>query len=283
MILDTILRAARDAAVAALAPPLQPEPDTAGGDHDAEPSAWDGGRYRGATQSPIHRGRVGGAIRPWLVVVHTTDMLPSTWPGLLRRLAREPGRGAAAHFWLGRDPGQGLHQLVDIGRNANHAGGTPAHGWLDVRGHRAHPNTCAVGIEVHCAGNVIQRGGLWRAWKREDVDGDGDRDLVPIGPPLPPEDVEPDPAHPGRGWHRPTAYQLRELELLLRALGDCSVMVAPPPTSQWSVVPNGPQHLPPWAPSVVIGGVPVIGHTTIDPARKSDPGPVLSRWLAGLR
>ena len=32
---------------------------------------------------------------------------------------------------------------------------------------------------------VIERGGRWWCWQRKDVDGDGDRDLVPVGDPLP--------------------------------------------------------------------------------------------------
>lgn len=273
---------ARDVASPALPPPA----DTAGGDDDDladESPTWDVGRYLGAQWSPIHPGRVGRAIKPWCVVVHTTDMRPSTFGALLRRWQRIADRGAGAHFLLGRDSSQGLHQLARVDRNANHAGG-PTHGWFDVAGKRVHPNAVSVGIEVHCAGSVIERGGRWYAWQRKDVDGDGDRDLVPLGDPLPDHEVEPDLQRPGRGWHRPTPYQLDQLERLLYALGHCPVMVAPPAAAQWGVSPNGAAHLPRWAPAphTLVGTVPVLGHVSLDPADKTDPGPVLSRWLADL-
>jgi hypothetical protein len=257
---------------------LPAEDDGAGGDHDDDPSpVWDGGWCRGAVRAPIHPGRVGGAIRPWAAVVHTTDMHPDTWGALLRRLARDPGRGAGAHFGLGREPGQ-LVQTTDLGRNANHAGGRPAHGWIDVAGRRVHPNMVTIGIEVHTAGQVVRDAGRWRTWSRKDGA------LVFHGAPIPDAEVEPDPRRPARGWHRPTAYQLRELETLLRALAGCPAVVPPPAPSQWGVTPSGREHLPSWAPrpGLLIGGVPVVGHVSLDPARKTDPGPVLSRWLAEL-
>ncbi len=265
--------------IALARPPSPPPANTAGGDDhlaDASP-LWDGGRYLAATWSPIHPGRVGRAIKPWLVVVHTTDMHPSTFGALLRRWRATADRGAGAHFLLGRSSADGLHQLVSCDRNGNHAGGA-THGWLRVRGAEVHPNTVSIGIEVHCAGNVIRRGGRWWCWQRDAVS----RELVPIGEPLPEADVEPDPAHPGRGWHRPSAYQLAELQRLLLALGHCPVMVAPPPPASWGIIPNGPQYLPAWAPQVMVGTLPVVGHCTLDPADKTDPGPVISRWLGGL-
>lgn len=280
MIADVLragIDAARDAVERLRAPALvAAEFDTAGGDGgdlDGEP-LWDGGRYRGAAWSPIHPGRIGGAIKPWAVVVHTTDMHPSTFGALRRAWTAKAGRGAGAHFLLGRTAAEGLHQLADVGRNGNHAGG-PEHGWLDVGGRRVHPNGATAGIEVHCAGRVIRHDGRWRTWTREDGR------LVPIGAPLPDAEVQPDPAHRDRGWHLPTAYQLAELEQLLRAFESCPVFVPPRP-GQWGVTPHG--RPPSWAPSVVIGGVPVVGHVTLDPDRKTDPGPViaaaLQRWAA---
>jgi hypothetical protein len=104
-------------------PELAAEPRTAGGDDQHE--AWDGGWWRGARRQPAHPGRVGGRCTPWAVVVHTTDMAPGTWDGLMRRLQRDAGRGAGAHFWLGRTPEQGLVQSVAVDRNANHAVARP--------------------------------------------------------------------------------------------------------------------------------------------------------------
>jgi hypothetical protein len=246
----------------------------AGGDsHDeaADPS-WDGGRYLGARWAPAHPGRVGRAIRPWAVVVHTTDMRPETFGALVRAWGARPGAGNAAHFVLGRTPDEGLVQVVDVGRNANHAGGQPRHGWFTgAGGELVHPNLVSVGIEVHNAGLLVRDRGQWRTWRR-----DSGR-LVPIGAPIPDADVEPDARHRDRGWHRPTAYQLGELERLLAAIAACS-LVRPWPVG-WGVRPSG--EPPPWAPRV-LHYMPIVGHVTLDPARKTDPGPMLSSWLNAL-
>lgn len=261
---------------------LAAELDAAGGEDETAAAeleaAWAGGWWRPATRRDAHPGRIGGRCRPTWAVVHTTDMHPATWPGLQRRLQAEAGRGAGAHFWLGRTPEQGLVQSVSVDRNANHAGGA-THGWFVAGGQRLHPNSYSVGIEVHCAGAVIVHGGHWYAIDRSrDVDGDGRRDVAPTGAPLPDAEIEADPRRPGRGWHRPSAWQLEQLAALLAALAGCPLR-APAPAG-WSVRPNGsPQG---WAPAVVIGGLPVVGHVTLDPADKLDPWPPLSRWLQQL-
>jgi hypothetical protein len=258
---------------------LAAERSTGGGDleDDAAP-LWEGGWLRAARRLDAHPGRVGGRCRPTWVVVHTTDMHPGTWPGLLRRLQQQPGAGNGAHFWLGRAADQGLVQTVDVTRNANHAGGA-THGWFTAGAGRLHPNAYAIGIEVHCAGAVIQRGGQWYAIDRsKDVDGDGRRDVAPTGAPLADDDVELDPRRPGRGWHKPSAWQLEQLGALLAAVAACPVRAPAPVT--WSVKPNGsPQS---WAPAVTIGGVPVVGHVTLDPADKLDPWPPVARALREL-
>lgn len=268
--------------LAGLPTSLPPESPDGGGDDSDEHPTWDGGWWLGARRRAAHRGRVGGAIRPWLVVVHTTDVGPSdrTWSGMMDRLERQPGEGNGAHFWIGRDAGQGLVQSVPVDRNANHAGGPDGrHGWLVVDGKRRHPNREAIGIEVSGAGLVLSRGGKWYARSGGSI----------TGAPIPAADVEVDPRHPDRGWHRPSDYQLAELALLLAAIGDSPVLVAAP--SRWEVlahvrddrVSKEPVYGPPVAdaPRVLIGGVPVVGHWTLDPGRKGDPWPPLSRWLQG--
>jgi hypothetical protein len=243
--------------------------DTEGGD-DPEPAVWDGGRYLGAQWRPAHPGRVGPAIRPIGSVVHETQMHPDSFGALVRAWERSAGRGACAHFLIGRDERQGHVQMVDAARNGNHAGGRPAHGWLLLNGRRVHPNSVLLGIEVHTAGPVRRVAGQWRAGEYRDGQ------WTPHGAPLDPGEIEVDPKHPDRGWHRPTEYQLRELELLLRSFETCPVMRPYP--SGWGVQPNGTP--PAWAPRGEIAERVVVGHTTLDPNRKSDPGPVISRWLA---
>ena len=266
-------------AARAVAPALPPESPDGGGDDDARPT-WDGGWWLGAQHRQAHRGRIGGAIRPWLVVVHTTDVGPSdrTWAGMMDRLEHQAGEGNGAHFWIGRDTGQGVIQSVPVDRNGNHAGGPDGkHGWIEVGGQRLHPNRVAIGIEVSGAGLVVQRGGRWYARAGAGV----------TGAPLPDADVEPDPRRPGFGWHKPTDYQFSELAALLAAFGDCPLRVAAP--AAWSVVAHtgddrqGPTYgaPPATAPRVLIGGVPVVGHVTLDPRRKGDPWPPLGRWLQG--
>lgn len=239
--------------------------NTAGGDEpDTREPRWNGGRYLGAQWKPIHPGRMGGLIKPWAVVVHTTDMLPHTFDPLVRAWQRDAGRGAGAHFLLGRTPEQGLVQMVDVDRNGNHAGGSPAHGWFVVDGVRVHPNRVTVGIEVHAAGHVRRHLGKWRSFS-------GGK---PHGPELPDSEVTPSKTHKDRGWHGPTQYQLDEIKGLLTALAACPVMVKAP---RFTIKPNGSP--PAWAPDVRWGAMPVVGHVSLDPNRKTDPGPILSEWL----
>lgn len=258
-----MLRAAFDAAR------MRDQSDTGGGGaEDAPTRAWDGGRYLGARWVPAHPGRVGKAIRPWAAVVHTTDMHPATFHALVKAWAAKPGAGNAAHFVLGRTPAEGLVQVVDVGRNANHAGGKPKHGWFKVDGKLVHPNACSVGIEVHNAGSLVRDAGQWRTWQRKDGG------LRPFGAPIPAEDVEVDPKRPHRGWHLPTDWQLAELDRLLLALGDCPVVERR--AGPVDLVPSG--EAPEWAPRGY-RGVPFVGHVTLDPLRKTDPGVPISRWL----
>lgn len=270
-----LLRAAREAFRAAV---VVPELDTSGGDDDLadESPDWDGGWYLGARRAPIHPGRMGRGIQPWLTVVHTTDMHPgdATYHALVRAWQRSAGRGAGAHFLVGRGPSTGLTQLTPVDRNGQHAGGPGGqHGWTVVAGRRRHPNSVAIGIEVHCAGAVRRVDGAWRYGGRDD-----DGVWRPEGAPIHPGEVEPDPARPGRGWQRATTWQLEQLEQLLGALGRCPVMVPAP--AAWAIDPHGTPG--PWAPRVVIGGRPVVGHVTLDPRRKLDPWPPISGALRAM-
>lgn len=271
---------------------------TAGGDDHLSDREWDGGRLTWARWAPAHPGRVGRAIRPWAVVVHATAMHADTFDALVRGWQARPGAGNAAHFIVGRTAAQGTVQVVDVGRNGNHAGGK-AHGWFTLgegkvtvtHGDKTerlpnliHPNVASIGIEVHNAGEVRRINGEWRCgdyapggWK-------------PSGAPLHPDDVE--ATNATRGWHRPTEWQLAELGRLLEALKLCPAMslMSSFIGQRWGVQPNGTP--PPWAPSLTayVDGddaptedariLPIVGHCTLDPRDRSDPGLPISRWLA---
>lgn len=233
------------------------------------------------TRSACHPGRVGGTIDPWGVVLHTTDMHPSSFGALLRRTARDPGRGSGYHFLVGRSAAEGTHQLVSVRRNANHAGagrdaeGRPRpHGWIEVAGTRHHPNTVTVGIEVHCAGLLTRIDGRWRTTSGGKATG------API------DDADVEAVSASRGWHRPTEYQLATTSRLLDLLG--AVLRRPPfagPVVRPLVRPNGTP--PKWAnrrfsmeEAVTLPrSVPTWGHVDLDPARKTDPGPALIALL----
>jgi hypothetical protein len=210
---------------------------------------------------PAHPGRVGGAIRPFSKVVHTTDMLPEEWPALLTAWTGRAGEGACAHFLLGRDEQHGVVQFVPITRNGNHAGG-PGHGVYRVGGGiDLHPNLCAVGIEVHCAGGVVRLGDAWRL-----VEG-----KVAHGSAIPDADVVPDPHRPGRGWHIVTDYQRRVLGELL---DDLEPVLAPVPAGCVKVAFG--EVSPAYA---VLPGCRVATHAELDPVHRADPWNPLCDWL----
>lgn len=227
-----------------------------------------------ATRRPAHPGRIGTRINPWAIVLHTTDMLPDTFGALVNSWTTQKGKGQCAHFLIGRTPEQGLIQFAPIDRNANHAGGSkeiepgkwvPDHGWFrTTKQLLIHPNLVSVGIEIHNAGQLRLIDGQWRSW-------DYGRKR-PQGFPFDPADVEVDLRRKDRGWHKLTQYQHDTLTALLHAL---DARLAPVPDGI-SIETNGPQ-VHPWA---KVTSVRIVGHVTLDPDRKTDPGPEVMREFA---
>lgn len=229
-------------------------------------SAFVQGWYDGATRVNAHPGRIGGAIDPEVGVVHTTDCMPGSMPAIVKSWSTTPGVGACAHFILGRSPVSGIVQMIPINRNGNHAGGSPRHGWYNATrvgkpGIAVHPNTIAVGIELDCAGYLgRQVGGRW-------VHPDTKRQIAAM-------DVDVD-GH-GRGWHKVTPYQYDALGKLIDDLRSAMRMVRPGLT----IVPNGTykDNGVLWADRGAAVGV--VGHATLDPTNKTDPGPFVMQWIA---
>ena len=222
-------------------------------------AAWDGGWYTDAIRKPAHPGRVGGPIKAWSIVLHTTDCLPTSLPGILNRWQNEKGEGDCAHFMIDLDGT--CYQLVSITRNANHVGGT-THGWFaNAAGTLIHGNSVSIGIEMHCTGHVVQRSGLWYL-------KDGTQ-MFQVSASL----VTPDPAHPGNGWVYPTQAQLDKASKLTL---DLNAVLGPVPAGT-RIVPNGVPNK--WA---IMDSCRAIGHTSIDPNNRSDPGPRGLEVLRGL-
>lgn len=244
-----------------------PPDDPAAAAAEPHPPAprWADGWWASAQGAPAHAGRIGGPIRPWAVVVHTTDMLPDEWDALATAWASRAGDGACAHFVIGRDAKCGVLQLAPITRNANHAGGS-GHGVFRVPGiGDMHPNLVAVGIELHCAGGVRRMSDAWRLVE----------DGKAHGPPLPDGEVTPDPQRPGRGWHRVTDYQREQLGALL---ADLETVLAPVPAGAVKVAFG---ETPPGY--AVLPGARIATHAELDPAHRADPWPELAAWLRALR
>lgn len=228
--------------------------------------AFAGGLWNSARYMPAAAGRVGLAIVPRGIVVHTTDMHSSQWAGLVKAWTERPGDGACAHFLIGRDAGQGVIQFVPITRNGNHAGGVPHHGWYKLPassgGGLMHPNTMTVGIELHAAGR-LQATGKPGEWRHPDS-----------GLLVPATEVEVDSR--GFGWHKVTEYQLGVLKLLL---GDLEAYGLAPMTPGTSVQPDASyesQGVLSFAPPP---NATIVGHVSLDPINRLDPGPFVMKWL----
>ena len=238
----------------------------------AQPSRFADGWYAGARRWPIHPGRLGGTITPKVSVVHTTDMAPGSMAALLRAWQASAGPGSGAHFLIGKvaagaelaAPTGGLIQLAPITRNANHAGGSPTHGWYGGPLGSIHPNLVAVGIELDNAGYLRRHG---------PIDANHDQWVHPdSGYVIPTADVHVDER--GRGWERITPYQLATLGELL----DTLAATLPGLDRRVSVIPNGTYigNGVTWA---AMPGTREVGHVTLDPTRKTDPGPQVMAWL----
>ena len=217
------------------------------------------GWWSRAQRRPAFRGRMGGVIAPFAVVVHTTDMVPEDWDSLVQSWTSQLGPGDCAHFLIGRDADAGVLQLGPITNNGNHAGG-PGHGSFVAGGQTWHPNSVSVGIEVHCAGGVQQIDGAWRFVEDGAVHGAA----------LPDEDVIPDPQRPGRGWHRVTDYQyeqlgalLDDLETVLNPLPDGCVAQSEEQPPAYGIFPTGRR----------------VGHVSLDAQHRADPWPPTCDWM----
>lgn len=226
-------------------------------------TSWDSGWWLPAVRRPAHVRRVGSPIVPRCVIVHTTDMLPGSFSGLVTAWTTQPGKGSCAHFLIGRDANEGVVQFVSVVRNANHAGG-PIHGSYCLKpvGNAApvalHPNSVAVGIELSCAGQLRRAG-------KDLVHPDSGR-VIPVS------EATTDGA--GHWYHLVTPYQLETLAKLLDALQSV-VHPLPPGSFVRADGPYGPNQVP-WA---LTDQPQVVGHATLDPVNKTDPGPQVMAWI----
>jgi len=206
--------------------------------------------YSGAQFHPGAR-RVGPAIhRPFAVVVHTTDMLPKSFGNLIKAQMNSPG--PTAHVFIGRDETQGVHQIVPFNRNGEHAGGEVHGWWRDATGRRYHPNECSIGIEVHSGGLLKIAGGRF-------IHDDTGTVISPL-------DVVLDRKR--RSWHFITEYSKTQLRLLL---SDLRNYVATPPNGL-ELLPNATYASQGVAGSAESVRKTLVGHWTLDPINKTDPG-----------
>jgi hypothetical protein len=234
---------------------------------------FDRGRYTLARQVTAHPGRIGPVIVPECTVVHTTDM-PNGFDELVKVWQTSPGRGSCAHFILGRNPDQGLVQMVPITNNGNHAGGPtvnghPIHGWWVTRaGKLLHPNTVSVGIEVHAAGRLY-----WAKGSKDVAEYIEDHKVKATFSRSKGE-VYVDAL--GRPWHAVNEYQLASLGALLvdlRAVMKESTLVS---RADAAFIKDRSQ----WDTSYALpDSNTLVGHVSLDPINKTDPGPQLMAYI----
>jgi len=222
---------------------------------------------------PAHPDRLGGTIHPRGIVVHTTDCMPGSEMAIIQRWTSEAGAGNCAHFLIGRTKEIGITQFAHINCNANHAGGK-SHGWYAPMPGQAigstyestyHPNLVTVGIELSNAGRLQKVNGKY-------IHPDTRREL-------PASDVyESD----GAPWHMPTEWQMQALEWLIGKIElqmhAETMWPLPFDPTVTRVEPNG-GYLANGVPWAKMPGVFAVGHVTLDPTNKTDPGPYVIRWL----
>jgi hypothetical protein len=240
-------------------------------------TAFKSGWFTDARRVDAHPGRMGGSIVPQAAVVHTTDMTPKSFDDLVKAWATTggaPNRYSAANFLLGRDPGQGLVQMVPITRNSNHAGGPTKNGlalhgwWVTKEGRFIHPNTIAVGIEVHSNGLLAWKPGSkgvaqFIEDKKVKAEYSGDDLYV--------DDLN-------RPWHRVTEYQLETLEHLLVSLKP-SLKPLAEGVDHKADAAYVKDHTR-WDMSYAYAtSRSLVGHASLDPINKTDPGPQLMHFI----
>lgn len=228
-----------------------------------------GGWLQGVVRHvPINPGRVGKPIVPRGMVVHTTDTLGGM-AAILKSWTETSLGGYGAHYLLGRRaatdadrtatyPSGGLVQMVPITRNGNHVGGRNSRYGRVMTPAELHPNSVYVGIELENGGRLVSLNGHF-------VHQDS-------GVVVPPDDVDIDER--GKPWHKITAYQFETLAKVLDA--HQAHMTYLPKGSFLN--PNG-TYL---GNGVVWGAMPgtrFVGHVTLDPIQKTDPGPIMMKWL----
>lgn len=225
------------------------------------------GIHRAATYKSAHPRRVGGVIEPRAVVVHTTDMLPNTFNGLVRAWSTTPGQGACAHFIIGRDATQGLVQMVPVNHNANHAGGKYHGSWERGKDLPAyHPNRVSVGIELHAAGRLE----WYNADKGAGVYKSGGKVLAAF------RDDELYTDNLGRPWHVVTPWQLETLAHLLRDLRQVMKPLTATPKPFVPYDRSGGRWDTSYAKPTSRF---LVGHASLSPNNKSDPGPQVMQFI----
>lgn len=210
------------------------------------------GWYNLAKHKPADPGRVGKHTSPRAVVIHSTDMLPRTHNALVRSWTTQRGEGNAAHFLIGRTPEEGITQFVSCLRSANHAGGKLGGGVLIGDKRRIGWNLASIGIEVHNPGALRLDKGFWC------YDGEPFRDA---------DDPEVEAMY-CRGWLKYTDYQMEAVSTLIQTI---SVWPWFQPLPEYATISiDGNETPKAWA---RVSDPVLVGHATINPMRKSDPGP----------